>query len=98
MTRNVWGALLAGAALALSACGPADDGGGGVVGDTCDVAADCVPNACCGNGNGVVGKSRAPDCSAPCPAGSPDPTNQTVNNTCGIPACSSFHCTIASRC
>ena len=43
--------------LGLAACGPMDDGGGGVVGDVCTQQADCVPNACCGNGTGVVNVS-----------------------------------------
>ena len=100
MKRNAWG-ILAGALLGLAACGPMDDGGGGVVGDVCTQQADCVPNGCCGNGTGVVNVSRAPSCPAPggCPAGSPDPTNQTVNNTCGAPFCDGTgHCVVASRC
>jgi len=95
------GGALAGALLALTACGPMDDGGGGVVGDPCTRQADCVPNGCCGNGNGVVNVSRAPSCPAPgaCPAGSPDPTNETVNNTCGLPYCDSTnHCIVTTRC
>ena len=100
MTRNFLGVLV-GAALALSACGPAEDGGGGVVGDVCLRPTDCVANACCGTGTGAVNVSRAPSCPAPsaCPAGSPDPTNQTVNNTCGLPFCDgSGHCAVATRC
>ena len=100
MTRKLLG-VLAGAALALVACGPMDDGGGGVVGDVCTPGSSgaCVPNGCCGNGTAAVNSSRAPSCSATCPAGSPDPTNQTVNNTCGLPFCdSSGHCAVATRC
>jgi len=99
MKLNRWG-LIAGALLGLAACGPMEDGGGGVVGDPCTQSTDCVPNGCCGNGTGAVGVANAPSCPAPnaCPAGSPDPTNMTVNNTCGIPTCSSFHCAVATRC
>jgi len=95
------GGALAGALLALTACGPMDDGGGGVVGDVCTRQSDCVPNGCCGNGTGVVTISRAPMCPVPnaCAPGSPDPTNQTVNNTCGLPYCdSSNHCIVTTRC
>ena len=95
------GGVLGGALLALAACGPMDDGGGGVVGDVCTRQSDCVPNGCCGNGTGVVNVSRAPVCPAPgaCPAGSPDPTNETVNNTCGLPYCdTSGHCIVTTRC
>jgi len=100
MKRNLWG-VLAGAALALAACGPMDDGGGGVVGDVCAQTSDCVSNGCCGNGTGVVNVSRAPMCPVPaaCPSGSPDPTNQTVNNGCGTPYCdSTLHCVVARQC
>lgn len=100
MKRNSWG-LLAGALLALAACGPMDDGGGGVVGDVCTSQADCVSNGCCGNGTGVVNTSRAPSCPAPnaCPAGSPDPTNQTLLNGCGTPFCDGTgHCVVARQC
>ena len=100
MKRNRWG-LLAGALLALAACGPADDGGGGVVGDVCSGQADCVSNGCCGNGTGVVNSSRAPSCPAPnaCPSASPDPTNQTLLNGCGTPYCdTSGHCQVARQC
>ncbi len=100
MTRSL-GGILGGALLALAACGPADDGGGGVVGDVCTQQSDCVPNGCCGTGTGVVNVSRAPSCPAPasCPAGSPDPTNATLNNGCGTPYCdSSNHCAVATRC
>lgn len=101
MKRKFWG-LLGGAALVLAACGPMDDGGGGVVGDVCTQQSDCVPNNCCGFGTGVVNVSNAPaNCPAPsaCPANSPDPTNQTLNNTCGTPYCdSSKHCAVATRC
>ncbi|MGZ6133042.1 MAG: hypothetical protein ACXWK9_01225 [Myxococcaceae bacterium] len=93
--------VLVGAAFAVAACGPSGDGGGGVVGDVCTQQSDCVPNGCCGNGTGAVNTSRGPMCPAPgaCPAGSPDPTNQTVNNTCGTPYCdSSLHCSVATRC
>ena len=95
--------VFVGAAVVLAACGPADDGGGGVVGDVClpGTSGECVANGCCGNGTGAVNSSRAPSCPAPasCPAGSPDPTNQTVNNTCGLPFCdSSGHCAVATRC
>ena len=97
MTRNL-GGVLGGALLLLAACGPMDDGGGGVVGDACTQQADCVPDGCCGNGTGVVNVSRAPSCPAPCPAGSPDPTNQTVNNGCGIPYCdTTLHCIVAKQ-
>lgn len=95
------GGVLAGALLALAACGPPEDGGGGVVGDVCLKQSDCVSNGCCGNGTGTVNVSRAPSCPAPnaCPASSPDPTNQTVNNTCGLPYCDgSGHCAVATRC
>ncbi|HZW88051.1 MAG TPA: hypothetical protein VFF12_03150, partial [Myxococcaceae bacterium] len=79
-----------------------EDGGGGVVGDVCTPGSnECVPNACCGNGTDVVNVSRAPSCPAPnaCPAGSPDPTNETLLNGCGTPFCdSSGHCVVARRC
>jgi hypothetical protein len=47
-----------------------------------------------------VNVSRAPNCSmVTCNANDPDPTNQTVNNTCGLPFCdSSGHCAVATRC
>jgi len=97
MKRKVWGALAAGL-LALAACGPAEDGGGGVVGDVCQQTSDCVPNGCCGNGTDVVNSSRAPACPAPsaCPAGSPDPSNTTLLNGCGTPYCDTTeHCFVA---
>ena len=100
MMRTI-GGVLVGALLALTACGPPDDGGGGVVGDLCTQTLDCVPNGCCGSGTGVVNVSRAPVCPAPgaCPAGSPDPSNTTVNGTCGTPYCDgSGHCAVATRC
>ncbi len=100
MKRNWWG-LLAGALLGLAACGPVDDGGGGVVGDPCTTQSDCVSNGCCGNGTGVVNISKAPSCPAPnaCPMGSPDPTNQTLLNGCGTPFCDgTLHCVVARQC
>ena len=102
MKRNR-GGVLAGAAFLLATCGPIDDGGGGVVGDPCNpnIPGQCVSNACCGNGTGVVNLSSAPTCPAPnaCPAGSPDPTNQTLLNGCGTPYCdTSGHCVIARQC
>jgi len=102
MKRNAWG-ILAGALLGLAACGPMDDGGGGVVGDVCTPGSsdECVPNGCCGNGTDVVNVSHAPSCPAPaaCPAGSPDPSNTTLLNVCGTPFCdSSGHCVVARRC
>ncbi|HZX41824.1 MAG TPA: hypothetical protein VFE93_08310 [Myxococcaceae bacterium] len=100
MMRNL-GGILGGALLVLAACGPMDDGGGGVVGDVCMQQADCVSNACCGNGTGVVNASRAPSCPAPsaCPGGSPDPTNQTLLNGCGTPFCDGTgHCVVARQC
>jgi len=34
-----------------------------------------------------------------CNANDPDPTNETVNNGCGLPFCdSSGHCAVATRC
>jgi len=100
MKRKAWG-FLAGALLGMMACGPAEDGGGGVVGDVCTQQSDCVPNACCGNGTGVVNVSHEPSCPAPsgCPAGSPDPTNQTLLNMCGTPFCDGTgHCVVARQC
>ena len=93
--------LVVGGVLALAACGPTNDGGGGVVGDPCQTTFDCVPNACCGNGTDVVNVSRAPSCPAPasCPAGSPDPSNTTLLNGCGTPHCdSTLHCVVARAC
>jgi hypothetical protein len=102
MTKNL-GGVLGGALLLLAACGPMDDGGGGVVGDPCTPGStdECVSNGCCGNGTGVVNASRAPSCPAPnaCPAGSPDPSNLTLLNGCGTPYCdTSGHCVVARQC
>ena len=101
MKRKIW-SLLAGGLLGLAACGPMDDGGGGVVGDVCtpNSTTECVPNGCCGRGTAVVNVSRAPNCSmVTCSPNDPDPTNQTVNNGCGLPFCDgSGHCAVATRC
>lgn len=101
MKRKIW-TLLAGGLLGLAACGPMDDGGGGVVGDVCtpNSTTECVPNGCCGRGTAALNVSRAPNCSAiPCSPNDPDPTNQTVNNGCGLPFCDgSGHCAVATRC
>jgi hypothetical protein len=100
MKPKIW-SILAGALLCLAACGTMEDGGGGVVGDVCTPgSSECVPNGCCGRGTGAVNVSRAPNCSmVTCNANDPDPTNQTVNNTCGLPFCdSSCHCAVATRC
>ena len=67
----------------------------------CTQQSDCVPNDCCGKGTGVVNVSREPSCPAPsgCPAGSPDPTNQTLLNMCGTPFCDGTgHCVVARQC
>jgi hypothetical protein len=101
MKWKIW-SLLAGGLLGLAACGPMDDGGGGVVGDVCtpNSTTECVPNGCCGRGTAVVNVSRAPNCSmVTCSPNDPDPTNQTVNNGCGLPFCDgSGHCAVATRC
>ena len=101
MKRKIW-TLLAGGLLGLAACGPMDDGGGGAVGDVCtpNSTTECVPNGCCGRGTAAVNVSREPNCSmVTCSPNDPDPTNQTVNNGCGLPFCdSSGHCAVATRC
>ena len=94
MKRNLWG-VLAGAALALAACGPMDDGGGGVVGPVCTTDADCASDGCCGNGTNAVAASQRPMCPAACGNGQ-DPYSPYVRNGCGLVHCdTSFHCGVA---
>jgi hypothetical protein len=95
MTRTVWGALLAGAALVLSACGPADDGSGGVVGPSCTNVSQCASDGCCRMGSHAVAFSQRPSCPATCSNGA-DPYTLEVNNGCGLVHCdSSLHCIVA---
>ncbi len=94
MMRTVGGAL-AGALLALAACGPMDDGGGGVVGAPCTSDADCASDGCCGTGVNAVAASQRPSCPATCSNGQ-DPYSLYVRNGCGLVTCdSSFHCAVA---
>jgi hypothetical protein len=96
MRKTVMGALLAGAMLALGACGPADDGGGGVVGPACRSDADCAANDCCGNGTGAVAFSQRPSCPASCSNGR-DPYSPCVDSGSAIVHCdSSLHCGVAT--
>ena len=96
MTRTVWGALLVGAALVLSACGPADDGGGGVVGPSCSNVSQCASDGCCGAGSHAVAFSQRPTCPATCSNGA-DPYTLEVNNGCGLVNCDlGFHCSVAT--
>lgn len=94
--RWILALALAGATLA---CGPIfedDEGGGGTGGSggaLCFSDSDCAPNACCGQGTGVVGASQAPDCSAVTCTNN-CPSNQ-LNCGCGLPVCRDGHCAVA---
>ncbi len=94
--RWLWVLAAMGGALA---CGPTVDidwdtgGGTGGSGPPCFSDQDCVPNACCGTGTGVVGIAQAPDCAGVrcnnnCPVGQ-------LNCGCGLPVCRDGHCTVA---
>jgi hypothetical protein len=92
MKRLLAGALLG---LGLVACGPADDGGGGVVGPACLSDSDCASDGCCGQGVNAVAASQRPMCPATCANGQ-DPYTLIVRNGCGLVHCdTSFHCGVA---
>ena len=94
MKLNRWG-LIAGALLGLSACGPTEDGGGGVVGPSCLSDSDCASDGCCGNGVNAVSASQRPMCPSTCSGGG-DPYTLIVRNGCGLVHCdTSFHCAVA---
>jgi hypothetical protein len=94
MTRNLWG-VLGVALLALAACGPIDDGGGGVVGAPCTSDAQCASDGCCGTGVNAVAVNQRPSCPATCSNGQ-DPYTLIVRNGCGLVVCdSSSHCSVA---
>jgi hypothetical protein len=92
-------ALCVGVLLAGAGCGldidDLDGLGGDGTGPTCYDDSECVPNACCGEGNGAVHYTLAPDCSAircsaeSCPA-------YTVNGGTGLPVCRNSKCTVAT--
>jgi len=86
---------LAGVLLALAACGPMDDGGGGVVGPSCTSDADCASDGCCGNGVNAVAVSQRPMCPNTCTNGQ-DPYTLIVRGGCGLVHCDlGFHCAVA---
>jgi len=92
--RKVLGVLV-GASLALAACGPAEDGAGGVVGSPCTSDAQCASDGCCGNGVNAVSANQRPSCPATCTNGQ-DPYSLYVRNGCGLVACdASLHCSVA---
>ncbi|HVP59968.1 MAG TPA: hypothetical protein VMT11_05395 [Myxococcaceae bacterium] len=93
MMRNL-GGVLGGALLALAACGPMDDGGGGVVGAPCTTDGQCASDGCCGNGVNAVAASQRPSCPASCANGQ-DPYSPYVRNGCGLVSCSGYHCGVA---
>src|SRR5688500_7469283 len=62
-------------------------------GAACDVDEDCVPNACCGRGTGVVHVSQAPNCRSATCDGTCSPA--TVQCGCGIPVCRDRRCGVA---
>lgn len=80
--------------LGLSACGPIDlttyvppDG------KVCADDADCAPNGCCGEGDAIVHKDDAPDCSAAkCNSGCP---LHGIKCGCAVPLCRSSRCVAA---
>ena len=95
MTRTVLTVLAAGL-LALSACGPLDDGGGGMVGAPCQFETDCASNGCCGDGTAAVAVSQQPMCPASCANGRL-PHSPCVNGGSGIVTCDyTSHCSVAS--
>ncbi len=95
MTKNL-GGVLGAALLLLAACGPMDDGGGGVVGAPCTSDAQCASDGCCGNGVNAVAASQRPSCPSSCTNGQ-DPYSFYVRNGCGLVTCGSFsfHCEVA---
>ena len=83
-----------GIAVAALGCGiedlPVDEPPSGHV---CYSDSDCVPNDCCGNGDGAVNIVDAPDCRGVMCDGSCPPN--MINCGCGIPVCRNSRCATA---
>jgi hypothetical protein len=95
MTRTVL-AVLGSGWLLLSACGPLEDDGGGMVGAPCQRDPDCASNGCCGDGTAAVAVSQQPMCPTVCTNGR-QPHSPCVNGDYGIVYCdSSSHCSVAT--
>lgn len=95
-TRTLLMVAAVGVGLSICAvgCGPVVDGAStGVPGRVCYVDADCVPDACCGTGSGVVHIEDAPSCRGIQCTNSCDPSS--VDCGCGIPVCRDQRCTVA---
>ncbi len=83
------GALAAACGETLEFSGPADGGST----KPCFVDSDCVPNDCCGRGNGARHIDNAPDCRGVVCEGT-CPTDQ-VDCGCGVPVCRNQRCAVA---
>src|SRR5215813_7396223 len=93
MTRTAW-AVIGGALLAVTACGPMDEGSGSG-GPPCRNVSDCSSNGCCGGGNAAVSISDQPMCPSVCPTGR-DPHSLCVRGDSAIVTCdSSSECVVA---
>lgn len=91
-----WGrlaAVLLGVGLGGLSCDVVDLPDDPLLGPPCYVDSDCVPNACCGEGTGVVSASQAPDCRTVRCSGSCNPNS--IQCGCGLPVCRDGHCAVA---
>ena len=84
------------ALLLVAACGPVDlttyvppDG------KACYDDSDCVPNDCCGNGDTVVHKDDAPDCTTVSCGGTACPIHG-IKCGCAVPVCRQSRCIAAT--
>jgi hypothetical protein len=86
-------AFIVGFALALS-CGDLADLPDDIPkGPACRSDAECVPNACCGEGTGISHESAAPSCSNVSCNNQCDPSK--IECGCGLPVCRDGYCAVA---
>lgn len=85
--------LVLGLWVALVGCGPIDVEGPADAGRVCFGDSDCVPDGCCGLGEGSVHRLDGPDCSAArCDGACPE---DEVRCGCGLAICRGGQCVVA---